>query len=439
MAIGELQIQLGWPTGDQPVGGDMKTIDLFLLRLVIRSILVLALLYPHASFAATCDPAAATAVSVQGSVDVQRAGESPWQPVQLNDTFCAGDTIRVNKRSRADLAQAHSVLRLNANTTLTLKSEKKKGTSLVDLGKGVAYFFSNAPRSIEVVTPTANAAVRGTEFFVRVEEGKTFLTIFEGEVVVSNPAGTLTLARGQSAVAEAGQTPVLRLVARPKDAVRWTLYYPPVVNIRPGEFPGSEFYQKGDLRKAFDSLETLPEGVRDPRFFTYLASLELSVGLVDAADKNIRQALSLDSSHSDAFALQAIIAVAQNKKEEAFSKAQQAVQADPKSATAQIALSYAQQAKFDLDGALTSLQIAVQLEPENALAWARLAELWSAHGNLDQSLEAAQKAVSLNPNLSRTQTVLGFAHLVREDTDEARAAFQKAIEFDQGVPLRRQS
>src|SRR2546423_10459541 len=56
----------------------------------------------------------AKAVSVQGSVDARRAGSTAWQPVRLNDTFAAGDTIRVGGRSRADLAMLdQSVLRLN--------------------------------------------------------------------------------------------------------------------------------------------------------------------------------------------------------------------------------------------------------------------------------------------------------------------------------------
>jgi tetratricopeptide (TPR) repeat protein len=258
-------------------------------------------------------------------------------------------------------------------------------------------------------------------------------------VLASNSTGSLSLTSGQSALANLGQVPVQQVVARPQDAVRWTLYYLPVIDVRPEDFQGAvqqsiQFYRKGDLKAAFDSLENAPE-VQDPRFFTYRASLELSVGRVDAAEKNIQQALSLGSKNSDALALQSIILLAQNEKDKAFSKAQQAVQANPKSANAQIALSYAQQARFDLEGALTSLQIAVQLEPQNALAWSRLAELWSAHGYRDKSLEAAQKAVSLNPNLARTQTVLGFAHLTREDTEKARAAFKKAIEFDQGDPL----
>ena len=70
--------------------------------------------------------------------------------------------------------------------------------------------------------------------------------------------------------------------------------------------------------------------------------------------------------------------------------AQQAVEAAPDSATAQIALSYAQQARFDLEGARASLEKAVQLDPQNALAWARLAELQSSFGELEKALKAAQ-------------------------------------------------
>ena len=73
----------------------------------------------------------------------------------------------------------------------------------------------------------------------------------------------------------------------------------------------------------------------------------------------------------------------QNEKEKALTVAQQAVSAAPNSATALIALSYAQQARFDLEGARASLKKAVELEPHNALAWARLAELQSSFGDAE--------------------------------------------------------
>ena len=117
--------------------------------------------------------------------------------------------------------------------------------------------------------------------------------------------------------------------------------------------------------------------------------------------------------------------------------AQKAVEAAPDSATARIALSYAQQARFDLEGARASLEKAVQLDPQNALAWARLAELQASFGELKKALKAAQKAVALEPNLARTQTVLGYAYLTQVKTKQAREAFEKAIALDQADPLPR--
>ena len=139
----------------------------------------------------------------------------------------------------------------------------------------------------------------------------------------------------------------------------------------------------------------------------------------------------------NALALQTIIAVVQNDTDKALSVAQQAVQVAPDSATAHIALSYAQQARFDLEGARASLEKAVQLDSQNALAWARLAEIQSSFGELKKALKAAQLAAALEPNLSRTQTVLGFAYLTRVQTTLAREAFTKAIALDQADPLPR--
>ena len=155
---------------------------------------------------------------------------------------------------------------------------KEERTGVVDLLKGAAHFFSRGPRSLEVQTPSTIAGVRGTEFFVNVETDRTLLTVFEGTVVAENPAGSLTLTSGQSAVAEAGKAPVLRVVARPRDAVQWALYYPPVLYVRPDEFPAGpgwqgmvrqsvEFYLRGDLQKAFESIATVPGDYPRPARF----------------------------------------------------------------------------------------------------------------------------------------------------------------------------
>ena len=321
-------------------------------------------LYPGISSAATCEQWVAKVVSVQGTVEARRVGQTPWQQVSLNETFCPGDAIRVQEKSRADITLVNQpILRLDQNSTITLGGVKEERTSVLEMARGAAHFFSRVRRGLQVNTAFVNAGVEGTEFFVKVEEGKTSLSIFEGKVLAYNDAGSLTLTSGQSAIAEAGRAPELRVVVKPRDAVHWALYYPPVIYFDPGELQttegwlgmvrtSSEFYTKGDIQKAFESIKDAPEDISDPRFFTYRASLLLYVGRTDEAHADIERALHLDPKNTNALALQSIIAVVQNEKEKALNLANTAVEINPQSASALIALSYAQQSSFDLEGAL---------------------------------------------------------------------------------------
>jgi tetratricopeptide (TPR) repeat protein len=373
---------------------------------------------PFFAVAENCEEPIGKMVSVQGTVEAKKADDTQWQPVKLNDALCPGDTIRVLDNSRAELALANqSVLRINENTTITLEGVDEDRTTLVDLLKGAALFFSRGTRNLKVKSRYAIFGVRGTEFFIRVEERQAFMSVFEGTVLAENQAGSLTVTSDQSTVVEAGRAPVLTVVARPRDAVQWALYYPPVLYWPPGETPVGM--------------------AGDARFLAYRASQMLSVGRVDEANADIDQALRIDPNFSDALALQSIIAVVQNDKETALGQAQKAVAADPQSATAQIALSYARQARFDLKGARASVEAAVTLDPGNAIAWARLADLQASFGELGKALEAAKKAESLAPDLALTQTVLGFAFLAQVDIDQSMAAFEKAITLDQAAPLPR--
>lgn len=437
---------------DRPGRGQaVRQVQAGLLSLAIVVIMVTLHLCGGESDAGPCEQWVAKVVSAQGSVQIRRAGDTPWQPARLNDTLCPGDMVRVQELSRADLFLSNeSTLRLDQKTTVTIPSAEKEGTSFIDLLRGAVHFFSRFPRGLKVTTPFVNGTIKGTEFLVRAEEDQAFFSVFEGEVAVSNDAGSISLGRGQAAMARAGQAPAVQVVVRPRDAVQWTLYYPVVIDFRPSDFPAGESrdwrtmvrrsiesYQRGDTEAAFSSISQAPEGVRDPRFFVYRASLLLSVGRVDEAGSDIGKALSLSPDNADATALQSVIAVARNEKDRALELARKAVDADPHSAPARIALSYSLQAGFDLSGGLDSLKEAVKVNPENALAWARLAELYSSLGYLGDALKAAERAVALNPDLSRTQTVLGFAHLVRINTRASKDAFVKAIELDPADPLPR--
>ena len=336
---------------------------------------------------ALCDPWVAKMVSVQGVVEVRRAGQTQWAPARLNDLYCGGDRIQLGDRSRADIALINQpVVRLDQNTTITLGGVKDNQFSLLELLRGALYFFSRFPRNLEIRTAFVNAGVEGTEGLITSDTDRTVITIFEGRILAANPFGSLSIASGQSAVAEKGKAPAPTVVVRPRDAVRWAIYYAPTLYFRPADFPPGpgwegmvrnsiEAWNRGDYPAAFAAIEKVPPNLDDPRFLAYRGALLLAVGRYDEASRDVELALSIAPNYSDALALRAIISVVQNEKERAWDTAKRAVAADPKSASALIAFSYTQQANFDLDGTLNSLEQAVRLEPENALAWARLAEL----------------------------------------------------------------
>ncbi|MEJ1937139.1 TonB-dependent receptor, partial [Nostoc sp. NIES-2111] len=72
--------------------------------------------------------------------------------------------------------------------------------------------------SVVVKTPAAAAAIRGTDWSLTVDgSGRTGLIVLEGEVVLSNPQGSVTVRQGEAATAAIGQAPTKIVLVRPKD------------------------------------------------------------------------------------------------------------------------------------------------------------------------------------------------------------------------------
>jgi tetratricopeptide (TPR) repeat protein len=403
-----------------------------------------------AQAAPACESKIAQIVSIQGIVELRRAGQTIWQQVVKDMALCPGDMLRVLARSRVALRLSNdSMLRLDQRTTILFPElVEDQTTSLIDLFTGALHILTRTPKPFKITTPFVNAGVEGTEFFVSVDEDSTQLVNYEGQVSVSNDWGALVLADHEAAIVHENAAPQKTAIISPTDAVQWALYYPTIIDYRLDEKLSAdpawpelrasvELYRQGHLFDAISELDAVPQRTRTAHFLNYLAGLLLSVGRVEEAQAAIEQALELDTDNSDAYALTAIIVVVQNDKAQALALATQAVELDQTSLTAKLALSYAQQAHFEIEEALASVQETVKIDTQNALAWARLAELQMSTGQLDHALESARQAVNLNPALAKTQTVLGFAHLLQIDTHAAKAIFAKAIKLDQADPMPR--
>jgi hypothetical protein len=170
--------------------------------------------------------------SIDGEVEVQHRGA--WQTAALNQSLCAHDAVRTGPLSRAAVMLINeAVLRIDQNTTVYLAdiSAEEQERSLLNLPYGAFQSFSRRPHRLEVNTPYLNAAVEGTEFVIRTESRQTALTVFEGVVAAANEYGRLRVRSGQSVLASAGQAPRPFILVRPRDAVQWGLYYPPILAI----------------------------------------------------------------------------------------------------------------------------------------------------------------------------------------------------------------
>jgi tetratricopeptide (TPR) repeat protein len=399
-------------------------------------------------------------LSVQGPVEVERGGATPdgsvaagrpqWRAVAGDETLCPGDHIRVGPLGRAAVQLAdevQTVLRLDERTTLSFPPREPEAPPWLLLLRGVVHFITRVPQRLQIHTPFVNAVVEGTELVLRVGEAETELIVFEGRVRFENAAGGLVVASREAALARAGEVPVRRVLVKPREAVEWALYYPPLIDLQlmargPERHAAAlreaaSAYRRNDLAGAFTALDRVPRRKRGGAYFLLRAGLLLSVGRVREAEVALAETEHADPRSGRASALRSVIALVRDQKDEALRLARAGAMLDPRSPLPESALSYAYQGRFEIERALEHARRAVDLSPEDAFLWARVSELELSRGDLDVALEAAKKAEALNPTLARTKTVLGFAYLTRIEVERAREAFEHAIRGDPADPLPR--
>ena len=360
--------------------------------------------------------------SFHNTVQVRLASTSALESAFSDMPVCLGDTVEVGDRSRAHLVflVSNESLTIEQNTEFVIERAGAGGT-LIRIIRGAALFFARGLGLFEVETAPVNLNVEGTEFLVEVQPDRTRITVFEGVVRASNAQGEAQIGPNQFTEVQQGQAPVVQefqIDVRPRDAVRWAVYYEPIMPLAP-----------------LADLDQVAEADRDDAFYIQRAAALLQAGRVDEAQEDIDRVLASERVAADAYALRATIDIARNDATSALSNANQAVEQDSTSVSALIARSYAWQANLDLERARDDLEAAVAVDPTSGRAWARLAEIRMSLGLLDEALEAAGMAESVSPDIARIQTVVGFARLAQVRTTEAREAFQAAIARESDAPL----
>lgn len=155
-------------------------------------------------------PAPAVAVSVSGEALMKDSQSSEWRSLSNRQYLHVGDTIKTLKGSVLVRFADGSVLRLENDTTLIFNRLSQFGKSgMTDTGlrleKGrvstkVEPLRENGSR-YEISTPSAVAAVRGTEFRVEVNNSGSSLEVTDGKVSFTSSEGSVLVTEGHGAQA----------------------------------------------------------------------------------------------------------------------------------------------------------------------------------------------------------------------------------------------
>ncbi len=409
-------------------------------------------LWPALALATPPDPGSAPpaiVIEIEGAVLAAPAGATAWTPARTNQWLNLRDRLRTRELSRAALRlRDRSLFRLGEFSEFTVEStDDPSSSTVVNLLRGVLLFLHRGnPRDVQLRTRTVSAAIRGTEFHVEVaDNGRTVLTLFDGDVELSNLQGTLRLISGEQASIEPGQAPVKTPLLTPRhDLIQWSLHYPGVLDVAeltlaPSERlalePSLAAYRQGDLLTALGQLPGGYQPVSDSAR-VYVGAVLLAVGKVDTAWPLLNSIPADGDTNPDratpsrlASALRQMIALVKGTP---GSRDPPPGTRDPppSCATEELVDSYRHQATGQLAAALASARKATAISPAFAFAWTRVAELEFSFGRRQAAERALARSLALAPRNAAARTLEGFLLAADDNISAALKAFDEAIATD---------
>ena len=369
-------------------------------------------------------------LTTEGVVEVAPRGDSQWVAATTNRALTFGDSLRTGPHSRATVRLSDlSIVRVDEKTVLEIRSQTDTQGSLLDLRSGSTYFFNRSkPSSLKFRTPMISGAIRGTEFNLNAAgNGRTTVTLIEGEVALDNALGALVLQSGEQGIVDPNQPPRKTAVINAINIIQWNLYYPAVLEVNELGLTQAEqssladslnAYRIGDLLAA---LAKYPEDYQADSDATrvYHSALLLAAGQVTETESFLK---STQGSSHFVSALRTLIAAV---KHEEFKNG-----TPTGTASEWLAESYYHQSRSRLEEALKDARAAVKKSPDFGFAWVRVAELEFGLGQVSAAKEALARGLEIAPRNAQALALKGFLLTSENKIAQASVYFDQAIAVD---------
>jgi len=409
----------------------------------------LALAWPPLSRAAVPAGAAAEIVSLQGAGDQRAAAAPDWQPARQAQPLAAGDFVRTRQSAKMALLFADDTqLRLHQNTVLQVKGVATPAQPVTTLLLSAGRAWTQTRRAdgsrLNLETPAATAAIRGTDWDLAVEDdGRTLLTVLSGTVEFGNAQGQVSVGANEAALAEVGKAPVKLVLSQPRDRIQWVnaLRADPRPHLAaepppPGTSASAPWadtlqaaaaLQAGDVPTARTLLARRlaePDTAPLPAWLMQ-SDLQLMDGEGAAAQQTLRAALQRWPAHPALVAQLARVQMLGDRVDAATATLAPA----QGSAHAELALVRAELARRrgDAPGTLAAYAEATQLAPQDARGWQGLGSAHTEREDPGPARENLGRALALAPQAPGAQGELGTLETFVNQFTEAGAAFAAAL------------
>ena len=411
--------------------------------------------------------------NIVGKGEYRKGQSGAWTSARVKQELFALDWLQTLDMSRMALRFSDgSTENLGPNSQFHVikVASPSDPKTILELNRGRMWSNSKtSPGGVEVRTGSALAAVRGTDWELVVDDNSTTLSVFSGEVELSNEQGRVLLQPNEQARAEKGKAPVKLLLRTSRARIQWVTAFtvdprqyaevreakdariaPIAAMVRDGELAeayartralaGSadapavasllladfEIY-RGEIAEARKALQRGAERFRqDPRFDVTLARLSLLDDDATAARIHVAAAIAKRADSVDAYVMLGDIERHEGRAREALAAYGRAAELAANDARGWYGLGAVKSEREDVRQGRSDLTRAIALDASDPTYRAELGTLESFAGNLDAARNELQQALALQPGNYVALSGFGIVELKAGHTDEALAALQKA-------------
>lgn len=404
-----------------------------------------ALAWPLQAHATVPAGAAAEIVSLQGTGDQRAATAADWLPARPAQALATGDFVRTRQAARMALLFADDTqLRLHQNTVLQVKGVATPAQPVTTLLLNAGRAWTQTKRAdgtrLNLETPAATAAIRGTDWDISVEDdGRTLLTVLSGTVEFSNAQGQVSVGANEAAIAEVGKAPVKLVLSQPRDRIQWVnaLRADPLPHLAAEPVPEALGPVRAalvdrNLPAARAALAQARGNAPEPWVAAMDAAIALQAGDILAAREQLARTAATPSAPLPVWLMQSDVQLMEGDAPAAVATLRAALQRWPTHPALVAQLARVQLLSDRVDEASATLAPA-QGTAHAELAMVR-AELARRRGDAPGTLSAYTEATQLAPQDARGWQGLGGAHTEREDALPARANLHQALALSPQSP-----